>query len=81
MDKIEYKDVIALGFKKDTTPTDEVFYNRYGFNYFIVSKKLGKIYSMDWDIINHTINVYKNHKIFKSKLTISEVKEYINLLK
>lgn len=81
MDKLEYKDVIALGFKKDTTPIDEVFYNRHGFEYFIVSKSLNKKLSMDWDIITHNINLYKNNNIFKRNLTISEVKEYINLLK
>lgn len=81
MDKLEYKDVIALGFKKDTTPIDEVFYNRHGFEYFIVSKSLNKKLLMDWDIITHNINLYKNNNIFKRNLTISEVKEYINLLK
>lgn len=81
MEKLKFKDAIALGFKKDTTPVDEVFYNRHGFEYFIVVKNLGKIYSMEWDIITHNVTLYKNHKEFKKNLSIEQVKEYINLLK
>lgn len=72
---------MLLGFVKDTTPSDKVFFDKHGFEYFIVSKKLNKQLSMEWDIITHNINLYKNNNIFKSNLTISEVKEYINLFK
>jgi hypothetical protein len=81
MEKLKFKDAIALGFKKDTNTSDTVFYDKYGFEYFIVSKKINKIYSMDWDIITHNVTLYKNYKTFKKELSIEQIKEYINLLK
>ena len=63
--EIDYKIVIDLGFKRENQ-TDNVFYIEYGFNYFIVTKKLTKRIYLDWDCNTRTIRlkrIDKNHNI------------------
>ena len=79
--KLTYKQVLDLGFKRDDSVTDDVFFEQYGFKYFIVSLKISKKYSMDWDVTTHLVTLYKDHNIFQKALTLDEITNYIQLLK
>ena len=66
--EIDYKTVIDLDFKREDQ-TDSVFYNEYGFNWFIVTKKLTKRTYLDWDCNTRTValkRIDKNHNIIGS---------------
>lgn len=75
-----FNEVIKLGFKKEKCE-DSVFYKQNGFEYFSVSLKISKKYSMDWDVKTHHINLYKYHNLIKENLTDYEVLEFIEILK
>ena len=47
-EKIEYQEIIDLGFKEDKSPTDNVYFRTYGFDYVIISKKLSKKLTIFW---------------------------------
>ena len=79
--KLTYKQVLELGFKRDDNVTDDVFFNQYGFKYFIVSLKISKKYSMDWDVTTHLVTLYKDYNTFQKSLTLDEITNYIKLLK
>jgi hypothetical protein len=79
--KITYKQVLDLGFKRYDSATDDVFFKQYGFKYFIVSLKINKKYSMEWDVTTHLVTLYKDHNTFQKSLTLDEITNYIKLLK
>jgi len=60
--KIDYKTVMDLGFERENQ-TDSVFYDRYGFNWFIVTKKLlSKKIKLDWDCNTHLVTMIRLDK-------------------
>jgi len=48
MNEIKYKTVIELGFKRQNVK-DDVFFDHYGYDYFIVILKLTVNFYIDWD--------------------------------
>jgi hypothetical protein len=46
-EKIKYKDIMNLGFKEHFD-TDQVYFDEFGFDYAIITKKLEKRISLDW---------------------------------
>lgn len=50
--KIKYSDIMALGFKEEKVPGDNVYFQEFGFPYCIIQKNLtNKIY-LDWEKSN-----------------------------
>jgi hypothetical protein len=47
--KIDYKDVIELGFERESA-ADGIWLNKFGYEYFIVHKRISKSIQFDWDI-------------------------------
>lgn len=62
-DRINFRTVIDLGFKVDRSPSDAVFFDRNGYEYFIVYKDYfkGKI-SIDWDCETRTCEMRRLDK-------------------
>lgn len=80
--EIKFKDVMALGFKRIDSH-DQVFIDQYGFDYFIVSKKVMKHLMFDWDCNTHFVTLLKIGKEghILSKIEIADLDEltmYIN---
>lgn len=46
--KIEYGEIIKLGFK-EKPQNDDVYFQQYGFQWCIITKKLGKNIYLDWE--------------------------------
>ena len=46
--RIDYIDVMDLGFEEEFPP-DDVFYNKYGYEYSLVTKWVAKDIFLDWD--------------------------------
>ena len=76
--KFDYEEVLKLGFLR-TNVKDKIFEKQNGFEYFIMSLNLGR-YSFCWDVLDHTITIYKDTNTFKKNLSESEFNEYIKLL-
>lgn len=56
--KIDYIDLMELGFERDEAD-DDVWWNEYGFEYFIVNKRLSDNIIAEWDVIEHTVRILK----------------------
>ena len=59
--KVNYADVIRRGFKRKELE-DGVFYNQNGYQWFIVTKKLTKKISIDWDCETHFLTLLREGK-------------------
>lgn len=46
--EIDYKDIIRLGFTENEDTNDKVYFNKYGFEYVIITKQLTKDIYIDW---------------------------------
>lgn len=46
-EQIPYKEIIRLGFDIETD-TDKVYFDEYGFDYYIINKHLTKKIYLDW---------------------------------
>jgi len=81
-DKIDYRTVINLGFNREDQ-TDNVFFKQYGFNWFIVTKKLTKKIYLDWDCTTRTVTlkrIHEDHNIIGS-LNIESSQELEDIIK
>lgn len=58
---INYKDVVDLGFIRKEQ-SDSIFYDCYGFGYYLMSKKLYKGISAWWDINSRTVRIIRCNK-------------------
>ena len=56
--KFDYQDLIQNGFKREDC-NDQVFYEQYGFQYFILSKQLNNHWSFDWDVNTNKLRLIK----------------------
>lgn len=78
---ITYKDVLDLGFKEEFVD-DTVFFNRYGFDYSIITKDLAEGIFADWNKVDrkcYLIRVNETKDII-GRLpveTLDELKMYI----
>lgn len=59
--EIEYCEVIKLGFERED-PGDTVFFNEYGFEYFIVYLNVSKGVSFDWCPITRKVEMLRGNK-------------------
>ena len=60
--KINYKDVMDLGFEREPFGPDSVYFNEYGYQPFLVTKKLHKNFIAEWDCADHTVEIVKYKK-------------------
>jgi len=82
---IEYKDVLSLGFQREDLQ-DSIFFNKFGFNYYLMTLKLYKGISAEWDINERTVKIIRCNKegdilgqIYVKDL--AELEIYINFFK
>ena len=59
--KVNYADVIIRGFKRKEL-SDNVFFNQNGYGWFLVTKKLSKKISLDWDCETHFLTLIREGK-------------------
>ena len=79
--EIDYSDIIDLGFKEEKT-SDSVYKNKYGFDYVIISKKLGKRIRAYWtkeDRLCELIRADKEGNI-KGRLPIHDLDHLTELI-
>jgi hypothetical protein len=72
--KFKYNQLIKRGFKR-TNCNDSVFFEEYGFEYFLLQKKLNSYCYFDWDINTNKVFIIKHdksHNITFKKEVISE---------
>lgn len=60
-ERIHYKEVMDLGFDEETDD-DQVYENEYGYPYKIITKKLTKRISIDWDQVTGFCEVIRCNK-------------------
>lgn len=60
--QINYKEVIDLGFKRKDLGNDSVFFNQYGFEWFIVIMKLKKGIYAEWDCTTKEVELVHYEK-------------------
>jgi len=83
--KINYQTIIDLGFEREDI-NDSNFYDQYGFQYFVVTKKLDKRLHLDWDCNTGTVTMIRLNKehfiIGKMQMeTLEDVKHIIEFFK
>lgn len=81
MREINYSDVIKLGFTRQAQ-NDNVFFNQYGFGYFIVSLKINNQIYFDWDCNNRTVKMIRVDKeqSIKGTIEVQDLKHLVELL-
>ena len=81
MREINYSDVIKLGFTRQDL-NDNVFFNQYGFGYFIVSLKINNQIYFDWDCNDRTVKMIRVDKeqTIKGVIEVQDLKHLVELL-
>jgi hypothetical protein len=80
--KVNYSDLIELGFKKINCSSDAVFLSQYGYPYFFLAYgEEGDQVTLEWSPIDRNVNLYLNSHTYQSGLSLSEVKKIVNMLK
>jgi hypothetical protein len=81
MREINYSDVIKLGFTRQDQ-NDNVFFNQYGFGYFIVSLKINNQLCLNWDCNDRTVKLVRVDKeqIIKGAIEVQDLKHLVELL-
>jgi hypothetical protein len=78
--KFNYIDLLNEGFKREDC-NDSVFFDQYGFQYFIFTKKLNTNYYFDWDINTQKLSIvkhdYEHTILFKQEITSEEEYNFI----
>lgn len=72
-----YKDLLNDGFKRENC-NDTVFFDQYGFQYFIFTKEITKNIFFDWDINSQQLTLikmnYESNIVFKK--VVESIEEY-----
>ena len=61
-EEIAYKCLLDKGFKRKNLGSDKVFFNEFGYEWFILSKKLAKNWFMNWDPSTRKVELLKEDK-------------------
>jgi hypothetical protein len=75
--KFDYKDLLNNGFKREDC-NDSVFFDQYGFQYFIFTKELRKNFYFDWNVNNQELTLVKTnyeYNIIYRKI-VDSIEEY-----
>jgi len=80
---IDYKDLLNDGFKREDC-NDSVFFDQYGFKYFLFTKYLTENIYFDWDINTQKLNLvktnYEYNIVFKKVVESKAEYELIEML-
>lgn len=80
--KVNYSDLVALGFKKVDCRGDHVHLSQYGYPYFFLAYgEEGDQVTLEWSPVDRNVNLYLNSHTYQTGLTLSEVKKIVNMLK
>lgn len=80
--KVNYSDLIELGFKKINCSEDKVFLSQYGYPYFFLAYgEEDDQVTLEWSPVDRNVNLYLNSHTYKTGLSLSEVKKIVNMLK
>ena len=80
--KVNYSDLVALGFKKVDCREDHVHLSQYGYPYFFLAYgEEGDQVTLEWSPVDRNVNLYLNSHTYQSGLSLSEVKKIVNMLK
>lgn len=77
--KVNYADLLELGFKKVNCSDDRAHYHQYGYPYFFLSYGNDMII-MEWSPTDREVNLYLNSHLYQKGLTLDEVKKVIYCL-
>lgn len=79
--KINYSDLLELGFKRIDCEEDVCHKSKYGYPYFfLVYGEEGEQVSMEWSPITREVNLYLNSHTYQTALTFYEVKKVVKML-
>jgi hypothetical protein len=75
--KFNYQDLIQNGFVREEC-NDQVFFDVYGFQYFIFTKELPKNFYFDWDVNTQELTIVKTNYEYNIvfKKIIESIEEY-----
>ena len=88
--RVNYKDILALGFKETTCDSDSVYFDQHGFHYSIVCLKLAKKVFLYWNkatgfveltVIGKDHAVIETIPIYDLKATKTVINSYSKRLK
>ena len=75
--KFDYKDLLNDGFKREDC-NDSVFFDQYGFQYFIFTKELRKNFYFDWNVNTQELTLVKTNYEYNIiyKKIVDSIEEY-----
>ena len=80
--KVNYSDLIEIGFKKINCSEDKVFLSQYGYPYFFLAYgEEDDQVTLEWSPVDRNVNLYLNSHTYQTGLSLSEVKKIVNMLK
>ena len=82
-EKVNYQELIELGFERVEMSDDNVHYKRYGYPYFILAYGEDGVdqITMEWSPVNQEVNMYINSQTYQKALSLDEVKDIVKMLK
>ena len=79
--KINYSDLLELGFKRIDCEEDVCHQMQYGYPYFFLSYgEDGDQVNLEWSPTTREVNLYLNSQIYQKALTLVEVKKIVKML-
>lgn len=79
--KINYSDLLELGFKRIDCEEDFCHKSKYGYPYFfLVYGEEEEQVSMEWSPTTREVNLYLNSHTYQTALTLYEVKKVVKML-
>ena len=80
--KVNYSDLIEIGFKKINCSEDKVFLSQYGYPYFFLAYgEEDDQVTLEWSPMDRNVNLFLNSHTYQTGLSLSEVKKIVNMLK
>jgi hypothetical protein len=79
--KLNYSDLLDLGFKKENIRDDSHF-SQFGYTYFILAygDEAANQVTMEWSPVSREVNLYLNGHTYQKCLTLDEVKRIVEIL-
>ena len=79
--KINYSDLLELGFKRIECEEDICHKMQFGYPYFFLSYgEENDQVSMEWSPTTREVNLYLNSQIYQTALTFDDVKKIVKML-
>lgn len=82
-EKVNYQELLELGFKRIEMSDDKVHYKRYGYPYFILAYGEDGVdqITMEWCPVDREVDLYINSHTYQKALSLDEVKNIVKMLK